>query len=101
MSAADSLKVTVYGRGGHGASPQNTIDPVVLAAMIIIRRRPGRRDPRQTVSEDFSKIPDSVGVPYTAPDPGQVAKRVIEGFTQRKLPDRAAWPARRRGPRST
>jgi len=26
-----------------------------------------------------------------APDPGQVAKRVIEGFTQRKLPDRWAW----------
>jgi hippurate hydrolase len=37
MSAADSLKVTVYGRGGHGADPQNTVDPVVLAAMIIIR----------------------------------------------------------------
>src|SRR6201989_1020999 len=27
----------------------------------------------------------------TAPDPGQVAKRVIEGFTQGKLPDRSAW----------
>jgi hypothetical protein len=27
----------------------------------------------------------------TAPDPGQVAKRVIEGFTQRKLPDSWAW----------
>lgn len=27
-----------------------------------------------------------------APDPGQVAKRLIEGFTQRKLPDRWAWP---------
>jgi hypothetical protein len=26
-----------------------------------------------------------------APDPGQVAKRVIEGFTQRQLPDRWAW----------
>jgi hypothetical protein len=26
-----------------------------------------------------------------APDPGQVARRVIEGFTQRKLPDRSAW----------
>jgi hypothetical protein len=26
-----------------------------------------------------------------APDPGQVAKRLIEGFTQRKLPDRWAW----------
>jgi hypothetical protein len=28
-----------------------------------------------------------------APDPGQVAKRVIEGFTQRELPDRWAWLA--------
>lgn len=26
-----------------------------------------------------------------APDPGQVAKRVIEGFTRRRLPDGAAW----------
>jgi hypothetical protein len=26
-----------------------------------------------------------------APDPGQVAKRVIEGFTQRQIPDRWAW----------
>lgn len=26
-----------------------------------------------------------------APDPGQVARRVIEGFTQRKLPDSSAW----------
>ncbi|RVU22321.1 hypothetical protein EOT10_23060 [Streptomyces antnestii] len=26
-----------------------------------------------------------------APAPGQVAKRVIEGFTQRELPDRSAW----------
>jgi amidohydrolase len=37
MSAADSLKVTVYGRGGHGSTPQNTVDPVVLAAMIVVR----------------------------------------------------------------
>jgi len=27
-------------------------------------RRPRGPDPRQTVSEDFSKIPDAVGVPY-------------------------------------
>jgi hippurate hydrolase len=37
LSAADSIKITVYGRGGHGSMPQNTIDPVVLAAMIVIR----------------------------------------------------------------
>ncbi len=37
LSAADSIKVTVYGRGGHGSMPQNTVDPVVLAAMIVVR----------------------------------------------------------------
>src|SRR5215469_8887293 len=37
LSAADSLKVTVHGRGGHGSMPQDTIDPVVLAALIIVR----------------------------------------------------------------
>jgi amidohydrolase len=37
MSAADSLRVTVFGRGGHGSMPQVTVDPVVLASMIVIR----------------------------------------------------------------
>lgn len=37
MAAADSIRVTVYGRGGHGSMPHATIDPVVLAAMIVIR----------------------------------------------------------------
>ena len=26
MSAADSLRVTVHGRGGHGSMPQNAVD---------------------------------------------------------------------------
>ncbi|KAA0024850.1 M20 family metallopeptidase [Antrihabitans cavernicola] len=37
FSAADSMKITVFGRGGHGSMPQTTVDPVVLAAMIVIR----------------------------------------------------------------
>ena len=37
LSAADSIKITVHGRGGHGSMPQNTVDPVVLAAMIVVR----------------------------------------------------------------
>ncbi len=37
MSAADSIRVTLHGRGGHGSMPRNTIDPVVLAAMTIVR----------------------------------------------------------------
>jgi hippurate hydrolase len=31
------MRITVYGRGGHGSMPQATVDPVVLAAMIVLR----------------------------------------------------------------
>lgn len=37
LSAADSMRVTVHGRGAHGSMPQAAIDPVVLASMIVIR----------------------------------------------------------------
>lgn len=36
-SAADSFKVTLYGRGGHASQPHRTIDPVVMAAQIVVR----------------------------------------------------------------
>src|SRR5437016_2843589 len=29
---ADSLRITIYGKGGHGATPEKTIDPVLIAA---------------------------------------------------------------------
>jgi hippurate hydrolase len=31
------MRITVYGRGAHGSMPQAAIDPVVLAAIIVIR----------------------------------------------------------------
>ncbi|CAI7589269.1 unnamed protein product [Penicillium bialowiezense] len=37
MAAADSLKITVFGRGGHGSLPHQTVDPAVLAAHIVVR----------------------------------------------------------------
>ncbi|MFC9950713.1 M20 family metallopeptidase [Streptomyces prasinus] len=37
LSAADSLRVTVHGRGAHGSTPQAAVDPVVMAAMIVVR----------------------------------------------------------------
>jgi len=37
MAAADSMKITVYGRGGHGSLPHQTVDPVLLAAHIVVR----------------------------------------------------------------
>lgn len=35
-AAADSLRITVYGKGGHGAFPEKTIDPVLIAARIAV-----------------------------------------------------------------
>ncbi|MFP3580954.1 amidohydrolase [Arthrobacter sp. SIMBA_036] len=37
LSSADSMRITVYGRGSHGSMPQLSIDPVVLAASIVLR----------------------------------------------------------------
>jgi amidohydrolase len=37
LSAADSMRVTVHGRGAHGSMPQASVDPVVLASMIVVR----------------------------------------------------------------
>lgn len=33
---ADSLRITIYGKGGHGASPHTTVDPIVIAARTIL-----------------------------------------------------------------
>ena len=33
---SDRVDITVYGRGGHAAMPHNTIDPIVLAARIVL-----------------------------------------------------------------
>ena len=37
FAASDALKVTLFGRGGHGSRPEATIDPVVMAAATILR----------------------------------------------------------------
>lgn len=33
---SDSIRITIYGKGGHGASPHTTIDPIVIAARTIL-----------------------------------------------------------------
>jgi len=36
MAAVDECKITVHGRGGHGAEPQDTADPIVCGASIVM-----------------------------------------------------------------
>ena len=33
---SDSVHITIYGKGGHGAMPQTTVDPIVIAARTIL-----------------------------------------------------------------
>ncbi|KIW18163.1 hypothetical protein PV08_02451 [Exophiala spinifera] len=37
MSSSDSLKITIFGRGGHASMPHHCIDPVVTASHIVVR----------------------------------------------------------------
>ncbi|MCD6013560.1 MAG: amidohydrolase [Flavipsychrobacter sp.] len=35
MASADEIYITIHGRGGHAALPQETIDPISIAALLI------------------------------------------------------------------
>jgi hippurate hydrolase len=35
-ASLDAVEVTIFGRGGHGGRPQNTVDPVVMAARAVL-----------------------------------------------------------------
>ncbi|HEY6356870.1 MAG TPA: amidohydrolase [Vicinamibacterales bacterium] len=35
MASSDSIEVTIHGRGGHGASPHQTVDPILTSAYFI------------------------------------------------------------------
>lgn len=37
LAASDSLRVQLFGRGGHGSQPESTIDPVVMASNVVQR----------------------------------------------------------------
>ncbi|KAL9023580.1 MAG: hypothetical protein Q9196_007114, partial [Gyalolechia fulgens] len=36
-AAVDAIKVRVFGKGGHGSSPQLCIDPIVIASHVVVR----------------------------------------------------------------
>jgi hippurate hydrolase len=37
LSAGDSMKIRLFGRGAHGSMPQTSVDPVVMAASTVMR----------------------------------------------------------------
>ncbi len=92
-AAADFPTVTIFGRGGHGAMPQNTVDPVVIAARTILAWQTiisRENDPRSPAvitvgaiqgGTKNNIIPDQVQLLLSVRtfDP-QVRKRVLEAI---------------------
>ena len=37
FATSDSIKVTLFGKGGHGSRPEACIDPIVMAAAVVMR----------------------------------------------------------------
>jgi hippurate hydrolase len=92
---ADSVDVTLYGRGGHGSRPQDTVDPIVLSAQYITALQTlvsRRNDPQQpaviTVGSIHggtkrNVIPDSVQLQMTVRSySDETRTRLLDGIRQ-------------------
>jgi hippurate hydrolase len=53
MANADSVDILIRGRGGHGSAPHTTVDPILLAARIIV-------DLQTLVSREVSPVQPAV-----------------------------------------
>ena len=67
MANVDSVDITVKGKGGHGATPHLTVDPIVLAARIVL-------DLQTLVSRETSPL-----------DPAVVTVGSIHGGTKHNI----------------
>ena len=91
----DSVDITLFGRGGHGAQPQASVDPVVMAAKVVlglqtlVSRENDPLDPAViTVGSihggtKHNIIPDEVELQLTVRSYGDdVRKRLLDGITR-------------------
>ena len=67
-SNSDSLYIKFHGRGGHGAAPQQTIDPVMMAARFVV-------DVQSVISRE--KDPTEFGVVSIGAIHGGTAENII------------------------
>lgn len=86
----DSVDITIFGKGGHGATPQNTVDPIVIAArtvlalQTIVAREVNPQDPAVVTvgsihgGTKHNIIPDQVKLQLTVrTDRDEVRKHVL------------------------
>lgn len=75
MASADELYLTVKGRGGHGALPQDCIDPIVITSNIIVALQQivsRNSDPTTPSVMTFGKINSTGGATNIIPNEVQL-----------------------------
>lgn len=92
MAAADEFIIEIKGRGGHGAAPQQTIDPILVSSHVVqaLQSIASRMvDPLEPVvisicsihgGQSFNVIPDNVILKGTV--------RTLNPNVQQEIPDR-------------
>lgn len=84
LSQSDSLRVTMFGRGGHGSSPESTVDPVVMAAATVMRLQ-------TVVSREIAMTDDAVvtvGSLHAGSSPNIIPNEAVLQLNVRTLNDR-------------
>ena len=82
-SSSDTAVITVYGKGGHGAMPHTTVDPIVVAAHLILALQ--TLVSREVDPNDMAVV--TVGSLHSGDAPN-----VIPGTAELKLTIRARRP---------
>lgn len=75
MASSDEIYLTVIGKGGHGAAPELTVDPVVIAAHIIVALQQiisRKASPKQPTVLTFGKL-SAEGATNIIPDRVKIA----------------------------
>ncbi|RQO40006.1 amidohydrolase [Variovorax sp. KBW07] len=83
MAAIDQAEITVRGKGGHGAQPHETVDPVVVSAHLITALQ-------TVVSRNVNPL--DMGVVTVGSIHGGAASNVIPGSVELKLTARSFRP---------
>ncbi|MER9178342.1 M20 family metallopeptidase [Mesorhizobium sp. M0955] len=102
MGSQDDFDIVVKGRGGHAASPHRTIDPVVIAAQIIVGLQTlvsRKTDPRESLVISVTKL-NAARAYNIIPDQVEIAGTVrtlasgLQDFAEREISAAAEGIAR-------
>ena len=112
FAATDSLRIVLHGQGGHGSRPETTVDPVLMAAAVVLRlqgivarelprRRRRRRHRRRAARRDEVRTSSPTRPncsSRSAPSTRRSRAKVLDGDRPDRHGARRPPPARSRAP---